>query len=186
MTYSLTWCEGAYDRISSDSMTNEVKSELRDFFKKALKEKGMGAYAHFMDNDRLLESLDYGMSEMACQDVSDFIPGKVERIGGCDWCYAGFGTRLDGYYLSKEGKTWFFWLVSNTAEDEGNEAFRLIAAENSYQAKWRLAEDMLEYFYNNTRGSDWLGEADECGSASGGDILSSEDIQRIHDEHLRS
>ena len=183
----LTWCGGAYDGISRDAITNEVKSKLRDIFKKTLKEKGMGSYVGFMDDDCLLEDLDAGMHEIACdQDVSDFIPGKVEHIGGCDWCYAGFGSRHDGYYLSKEGDTWFFWLVSNTAEDEGNEAFRLIAAENSYQAKWRLAEDMLEYFYNKTRGSDWLGEADECGSASGGDILSSGDIQRIHDENLRS
>ena len=186
MKENLTWCAGAYNRISIETKREKDCTKMKDVFEKALKKEGMDIYSG------VTESIEDVLYEWMSDEVlwnlniTELIPGKLECIGGCDWCYAGFGSRHDGYYLSKEGDTWVFWLTSNTGEHEDHEAFRLIETDTWQGTKKDLHKAMLEFFYYKTRNSDFLGEADECGVAGGGDILSCSEVQEIHDEDLRT
>jgi len=187
MKKTLTWCEGAYDRISANSKQEKDLEKMKDLFEIALEKEGMDIYSGIMEDSEVQDSLQSWMWDVVpWDDIKKLIPGKPECIGRCDWYYEGFGSRHDEYYLSKEGDTWFFWLVSNTGEDEDFEAFRLIQTDTWKTSKKNLAMAMLEMFYYETRESDFLGEADECGAAGGGDILSCSEVQEIHDEDLQT
>ena len=172
----LRWYSGPDDRVSKSDMMDRTLKEVQE----VLEVNRMKVHAGIMKDlsgeiQELMWDCDY--------ELSDLIPGKAEHIGSCCWAYVGFGSRYDEYYLSREGETWTFWLVCNPTEEE-DELFRLIDTTRKKATKKELAKEMLADFYEGTRGSDWLGEADDCGQAYGGKILSSDEIQKIHDAHL--
>lgn len=179
------------DHLDKDDVIYEELSRIENTLEKALKEKGMSAYAVILEyiNDSMMDLLAETFEDY---NMADSIPGKFKHIGGCKWYSVDWKEeetldRHEEYYMSKEGKTWIFWMVELDEVHGEDRLYRLIETQEYHGSEEELSEDMLGVYCSEAWDTGWLDWPHEpdggplFGRARGGDILSSERIQDIHD-----